>query len=126
MTQADSTKAATRSWLGREQRAGRAAARPVLMLHILGTVLGVAQAFLAASVLASAFAATTIEPVTLTVFGLLAVLRAAVSYLTERAAFVRWRGIPAAVAQRCAVAAAASRAGFAARASFGRPGNDRG
>ena len=87
MTQAESTKAATRSWLGREQRAGRAAARPVLMLHILGTVLGVAQAFLAASVLASAFAAAAIDPVALAAFGVLAVLRAAVSYLTERAAF---------------------------------------
>lgn len=87
MAQADSSKAAARSWLRREQRAGTRAARPVLMLHILGSVLGIAQAFAAASVLAAAFAAAAVPAYALAAFGVFAVARAVLSYLTEQAAF---------------------------------------
>jgi ATP-binding cassette subfamily C protein CydD len=87
MAQADSSKAAARSWLLREQRAGARAARPVLMWHILGSVAGIGQAFAAATVLASAFTGSLPPAPALAVFGVLALLRAAISYLTERAAF---------------------------------------
>ena len=87
MAQADPTKAAARSWLRREQRAGNRAARPVLILHLIGSVLAIAQAFAAASVLAAAFAASSVPAYGLAVFGILAVARAILSYLTEQAAF---------------------------------------
>ncbi|HEX4367086.1 MAG TPA: thiol reductant ABC exporter subunit CydD, partial [Rhodopila sp.] len=87
MAQADPTKAAARSWLRREQRAGNRAGRPVLVLHVAGTVLAIGQAFAAASVLASAFAGSELDARALAAFGVLAVLRAALSYLTEKAAF---------------------------------------
>jgi ATP-binding cassette, subfamily C, bacterial CydD len=87
MAQADSTTAAARSWLRREQRAGTRAARPVLIFHLLGAVLAIGQAFAAASILAAAFAGAVLDARILAAFGVLAVLRAVVSYLTERAAF---------------------------------------
>jgi ATP-binding cassette subfamily C protein CydD len=87
MAQADSTTAAAQSWLRREQRAGNRAARPVLIFHLLGAVLAIGQAFAAASILAAAFAGAVLDARILAAFGVLAVLRAVVSYLTERAAF---------------------------------------
>ena len=97
MAQADSPKAAARSWLRREQRAGTRAARPVLLLHVAGVVLAIGQAFAAAAVLAAAFAAAApdtapvdragLDPWALAAFGVLAVLRAALSYLNEKTAF---------------------------------------
>jgi ATP-binding cassette subfamily C protein CydD len=87
MAQADSTKAASRSWLRREQRAGNRAARPVLTLHVIGSILAIGQAFAAASVLTAAFTASALDTRPLAAFAVLAVLRAAVSYLTEKAAF---------------------------------------
>ncbi|MEA2767681.1 MAG: ATP-binding cassette, subfamily bacterial CydD [Acetobacteraceae bacterium] len=87
MAQADTDKAAARSWLRREQRAGGRAARPVLVLHVLGSALGIGQAFAAGSVLAGAFGGSGLDGSALAAFGVLAVLRAGVSYLTERAAF---------------------------------------
>jgi ATP-binding cassette subfamily C protein CydD len=84
---ADPTKAAARSWLRREQRAGNRAARPVLLLHIIGSVLAIGQAFAAASVLTGAFTGAGLDATALGAFGLLAVLRAGLSYLTEKAAF---------------------------------------
>lgn len=87
MAQADPTKAAARSWLRQEQRAGNRASRPVLVLHVAGLVLAVGQAFAAASVLAAAFSHSGIDPVALAVFGILAVGRAVLAWLTERAAF---------------------------------------
>jgi ATP-binding cassette subfamily C protein CydD len=87
MAQAEATKAAARSWLRREQRAGNRAARPVLMWHIVGLVAGVGQAFAAATVLAAAFTGSVPQAPALLTFGVLAVLRAGLSYLTERAAF---------------------------------------
>jgi ATP-binding cassette subfamily C protein CydD len=87
MAQAETTRAAARSWLRREQRAGVRAARPVLVLHIIGTILAIGQAFAAATVLATAFAGADIPIYALTAFGLMALARAALSYLTEQAAF---------------------------------------
>jgi ATP-binding cassette subfamily C protein CydD len=87
MAQADTQKAAARSWLRREQRAGNKAARPVLMWHVLGSIAGIGQAFAAATVLAAALTGSLPEASALTAFGFLAILRAAVAYLTERAAF---------------------------------------
>ena len=87
MSEADPTKVAARSWLRREQRAGNRAARPVLMWHVLGTLAGIGQAFAAASVLAGAFTGSIPAAPALLAFGVLALLRAGISYLTERAAF---------------------------------------
>jgi ATP-binding cassette subfamily C protein CydD len=87
MAQTDPTNSAARSWLRREQRAGNRAARPVLMWHVLGSIAGIGQAFAAATVLAAAFTGSLPEAPALLVFGVLAVLRAGIAYLTERAAF---------------------------------------
>ncbi|HVY15560.1 MAG TPA: thiol reductant ABC exporter subunit CydD [Rhodopila sp.] len=83
----DPAKAAARAWLAREQRAGRTASRPVLGLHLAGTVLAIGQAFLAASVLTQAFTAQPLDTRLLVGFAVLAVLRAGLSWGTERAAF---------------------------------------
>jgi ATP-binding cassette subfamily C protein CydD len=83
----DPSKAAARAWLAREQRTGRAAGRPVLALHVAGTVLAVGQAFFAAAVLAQAFAGTALDPLYLAGFAILAVLRAGLAWATEQAAF---------------------------------------
>jgi ATP-binding cassette subfamily C protein CydD len=57
------------------------------MFHVIGSVFGIGQAFAAATVLTGAFAGSVVDAKALAAFGLLAVLRAMVSYLTERAAF---------------------------------------
>jgi ATP-binding cassette subfamily C protein CydD len=87
MAQADPTKAPARLWLGREQRAGNRAARPVLALHVIGSVLAIGQAFAAASVLTAAFTGLALDATYLGAFGVFAVLRAVMSYLTEKASF---------------------------------------
>jgi ATP-binding cassette subfamily C protein CydD len=87
MAQADPAKAAARSWLRLEQRAGNRAARPVLLLHVIGSVFGIVQAFAVASILNAAFVGSALDPWVLALFAVLAVLRAVVSFLTERAAF---------------------------------------
>ncbi len=87
MAQAESTMGAARSWLRREQRAGNRAARPVLMWHVLGSIAGIGQAFAAATVLAAAFTGSLPEAPALLAFGVLAVMRAGITFLTERAAF---------------------------------------
>jgi ATP-binding cassette subfamily C protein CydD len=87
MAQADTTKAAARAWLRREQRAGLRAARPVLIWHVTGTVLAIGQAFAAASVLADAFAGSPISLYALASFAVLALVRAVLSCATEQAAF---------------------------------------
>ncbi len=57
------------------------------MLHVAGSVLAVGQAFAAASVLTAAFTGSVLYPSALAAFGILAVLRAVLAFLTERAAF---------------------------------------
>ena len=87
MAQTDTTKIAARAWLRREQRTGSRSARPVLFLHVVGTILAIGQAFAAASALAAAFGNTTIPATALAAFGILAVARAVLAWLTEHAAF---------------------------------------
>lgn len=87
MADSNTSKAVARAWLRREQRTGGRAARPVLLLQVVGTVMAIGQAFAAATVLTTAFTAHIADPTALAVFGGLAVARAIVSYLTERAAF---------------------------------------
>jgi ATP-binding cassette subfamily C protein CydD len=57
------------------------------MLHIAGTVLAIGQAFAAASVLTAAFNGAALDASALAAFGVMAVLRAVLSYMTEKAAF---------------------------------------
>ena len=91
----DTTPAApttTRNWLKAQARLGRAAARPVLLLGMAGVLLGLGQALCAAVVLAAALgslgAAGAAQPVeALTGFAVLALLRAGLQVLAERAAF---------------------------------------
>jgi ATP-binding cassette, subfamily C, bacterial CydD len=87
MAKADSTKAAAGSWLRQEQRRGRRTARPILVWHVVGSIAGITQAFAAATVLAAALTGSFPRTPALLVFGALAIVRAGVAYLTERAAF---------------------------------------
>ena len=87
MAQADPTKAAARSWLRKEQCAGGQAARPVLAWHVLGAIAGIGQAFAAASVLTAAFSGSIPQASALFAFAVLAVIRAGLNYMGERAAF---------------------------------------
>jgi ATP-binding cassette subfamily C protein CydD len=87
MAQADLGKAAARSWLRQQQREGTRAARPVLLWHVLGSIAGIGQAFAAATVLAEAFTLSMRAIPALATFAVLALVRAAISYWTEQAAF---------------------------------------
>jgi ATP-binding cassette subfamily C protein CydD len=87
MAQANTDKAAARTWLRREQRAGGRAARPVLVMHVIGSLLGIGQAFAAAAVFTAAFTDSGLDAAYLAAFGGCAVLRAGLSYLTEKTAF---------------------------------------
>ena len=87
MAQADPTKAAARSWLRKDQCAGGQAARPVLAWHVLGAIAGIGQAFAAASVLTAAFSGSIPQASALFAFAVLAVIRAGLNYMGERAAF---------------------------------------
>src|SRR3984885_15778264 len=86
MASADSGDTATRSWLRREQRTGSRAARAVLGLHLVGSVLGVGQSIAAASALTAAFGGSAVA-LPLIAFVVLAVLRASLFYLIEQTAF---------------------------------------
>jgi ATP-binding cassette, subfamily C, bacterial CydD len=82
MSDVDQVKAAARAWVRTEQRAGQRPARPVIIFGISGTVLAIAQAFCAASVLTG----TAILP-SLVGFALAALGRALLGYISDRAAF---------------------------------------
>ncbi len=87
-----SAPTATRSWLKAQARLGRNAARPVLLLGVAGVLLGLGQALCAAVLLAAALgnpgAAGAALPVEALVgFAVLAVARAGLQVLAERAAF---------------------------------------
>jgi ATP-binding cassette subfamily C protein CydD len=81
MPTADPTKAAARAWIGAEQRLGLRAARPILLLNLLGTVLAVGQVYAVAALL------TGFSTVYIAVFAALALARAGLTYLAERWAF---------------------------------------
>jgi len=88
--EAAQSKKAARAWLRGEQRAGGKAARPVLALSLLGTILAIGQAWCAAFLLADALThrATGPHPLPLLAgFAIAALLRAGLAYTTEAAAF---------------------------------------
>ncbi|MBV8397611.1 MAG: thiol reductant ABC exporter subunit CydD, partial [Acetobacteraceae bacterium] len=87
-------KATTKEWLQGHARLGRRAAQPVVLLGLAGTVLAIGQALCAAQVLAAGLALRRggmtppwgLAPL-LVGFGILALVRAACSVQSERAAF---------------------------------------
>jgi ATP-binding cassette subfamily C protein CydD len=87
MSDIDEAKAAARAWIRREQRAGRRPARPVIVLGLFGTTLGVGQAFCAASVLTGRSIAASLVG-----FAVAGVLRAGAGYAAERAGFAAGAG----------------------------------
>jgi ATP-binding cassette subfamily C protein CydD len=78
---------AARVWLRQQTRLGQRAARPVLALGLAGSAAAIAQAYCAAATLAAALAgrAPTVGPIA--VFVALAIARAALAVLSDRAAF---------------------------------------
>lgn len=77
-----------RQWVRHQTRLGIAAARPVIALGVVACLLAIGQAWCAATVLAASFAgggATLVGP--LVGFGLLALARGGIGYVSERAAF---------------------------------------
>jgi len=66
---------------------GSRAARPILMLQVAGSVLAIGQAFAAAAALNSAFQNAASAAVPIIGFAVLALLRAGLFYVGERAAF---------------------------------------
>ena len=93
MSTAEQAKSAARAWIGREQRQGLRAVRPILLLNMVGTALSVAQVFVTTALLAGAIArGAGLEPVEhwslfLVAFAVLAVARAALATIAERFAF---------------------------------------
>jgi ATP-binding cassette subfamily C protein CydD len=88
MSNPDNAKAAARTWLRQQQAVGRRAARPVLLYGLAQTALAAGQAFCAASLLAGALTGHMPDTaLLLTGFAVLAVLRAGLACLTDRAAF---------------------------------------
>src|SRR4051812_35071828 len=82
------SKTTSRMWLRGQQRAGGRAARPVVLLGLLGTALAVGQAWCAATLLAQALAGRADDALALLAgFALLAVGRAVLSVAADRAAF---------------------------------------
>lgn len=82
-------EAAARDWLGERMRAARRAAMPAVSLGLLGTVVGIGQAACAGLALQAALigAELAAAALPLAVFAGLAVLRAGVAVLFERAGF---------------------------------------
>lgn len=94
MSTRDHAKAASRAWMRQEQRLGGRAARPVVICALATTVLAVGQAWCAAGVLTAALRDRALAEgrggaaVTLLIgFGVLALLRAALVYVSDSAAF---------------------------------------
>ena len=84
----DQAKKAAKAWLRQEQRVGNKAARPVLGLSLIGTVLAIGQAYCVALVLAAALGHTKASVAgPLIAFAILALLRAGLAYASELAAF---------------------------------------
>jgi ATP-binding cassette, subfamily C, bacterial CydD len=76
------------AWLRSEQRAGRRAVRPVVLLGLLGTAMAAGQAWCAAMLLADALTGHAGDGLRYLVgFAVLAVARAALSVATDRTAF---------------------------------------
>lgn len=82
----DGTKAAARAWLKLETRRGGRAARPVMLLGLVGTAVAVGQAFCIAAALATALSAHRADIPALAGFAGLGLVRAALAWASERAA----------------------------------------
>jgi ATP-binding cassette subfamily C protein CydD len=81
-------KRESRAWLRGEQRAGRRAAKPVVLLGVLGTAMAVGQAWCIATVLAAALTRRPADTLPLLAgFVALALLRATLGFASERASF---------------------------------------
>ncbi len=80
-----------RAWLRTQGRIGRRSARPVLALGLLGTGLAIGQAFCAASGLAGALAGHP-RWLFLVGFGVIALARAGLTLVSDRAAFAAGAG----------------------------------
>jgi ATP-binding cassette, subfamily C, bacterial CydD len=86
--QSEHSKTASRAWLRDERRAGSRAGWPVVLCGLLGTAMAVGQAWCAAMLLADALAGRAGDALALAAgFAVLAVLRATLSVVAERAAF---------------------------------------
>lgn len=81
-------KTVSRAWLRAEQRAGARAARPLVLFGALGTAMAAGQAWCAAMLLGDALTGRAGNRFALlAAFASLALLRAALSVIAERAAF---------------------------------------
>jgi ATP-binding cassette, subfamily C, bacterial CydD len=80
-------KRAARTWTRQQTRLGGPAARPVVLLGLLSTLLAILQAWCAAEVLAAALRHNSLPLAALIGFAVLALLRALLGILSERAAF---------------------------------------
>ncbi|MBN8891841.1 MAG: thiol reductant ABC exporter subunit CydD [Rhodospirillales bacterium 70-18] len=81
------SKRASRDWLRAQSRLGRRAAMPVVALGLGGTLLAIGQAWCVAAALQAAIAGHAPPLALLALFALLAVLRAGLGVLSERAGF---------------------------------------
>ncbi|HEX5328439.1 MAG TPA: thiol reductant ABC exporter subunit CydD, partial [Acetobacteraceae bacterium] len=80
-SQAGPSSAAARAWLRQESRSGSRAARPVVLVGLGGTAIGIAQAWCIAAALAAALTGAGHAVPALVAFGGLAVARAALGWL---------------------------------------------
>ncbi|HVZ09174.1 thiol reductant ABC exporter subunit CydD [Rhodopila sp.] len=87
MANTDPGKAAAKTWLRQQQRAGSRAARPVLVLLILNTLAAVGQAIALALGLTDALTAGAVSFGPIAVFAGLALVRVCLVYATEQGAF---------------------------------------
>ncbi len=86
-TERDDGPAAARVWLRQQTRAGARAARPVIVMSLLGSASAIGQALCAAHILAAALAAGRLALAPVVAFAVLALLRAGFGFLLEQAAF---------------------------------------
>ena len=83
----DGERKAARTWLRAQGRQGRAASLPVVMLGLAATALAIGQAFCAARTLGAALTGAALPYLLLVGFAALALARALLGVLSERAAF---------------------------------------
>ncbi|HEY5300408.1 MAG TPA: thiol reductant ABC exporter subunit CydD [Acetobacteraceae bacterium] len=86
-TERDDGRAAARAWLRGQTRVDGKAGRPVVVLGLLGVVAAIGQAFCAARILGVALAGGGLAVAPVVAFGVLALLRAGLGWLSERSAF---------------------------------------
>jgi ATP-binding cassette, subfamily C, bacterial CydD len=80
-------KRAARTWTRQQTRLGARAARPVVLLGLVSTLLAILQAWCAAEVLTAALRRNSLPLAVVAGFAALALLRALLGILSERAAF---------------------------------------